>query len=305
MPLVNEGYSELASETPINQWQTVSSADERLVVEDVTSDGCCCVLASETPIEQWHTLNFPSSEIRVRQNVNTVKENRSMLTSETPSGIWRSLNASGHGQMGKDDLTYTEDGFSVLARETPSEFWQTLSSTSYHNAPCKALTALSGGNHSELAIESPMQTSHSVSTNHEQDKEAGPNNEECSVLTIASLTQVINPVCGEENAWTEDLRGSGGDSSVLAAETPKDQWCSLNIDHCRDKNFSGYVCCTASSCDSHKEVVGNSDTHTNFENNVWITQQSSNPTCIFAMETPVHMWTSPTVKLVDNTFKHF
>lgn len=91
-------------------------------------------------------------------------------------------------------------------------------------------------------------------------------------------------------------------SSVLAKDTPKHLWCSISSlpDHEEDKIMEGYVdsedVCIANS---HKEnveeiVCGNL--------NNWQGPCSLDDVCLLAMDTPVHMWASPSIKFIDDTF---
>ena len=99
---------------------------------------------------------------------------------------------------------------------------------------------------------------------------------------------------------------SDDESSVLAEDTPRHLWCSsgsLPPSHCEDE-IEGVMdsedVCTSGG---PREVVEENVVCENQNN--WHCHCCLDDMCILAMDTPVHMWASPSINFIDDTFNNF
>lgn len=306
--------SDLAMETPLELWRSLKQTTEkspvvakrqvsneerncRGVLGDRQAIECDSVLTTETPVGQWFTPHMSTSLTRLvpcnisdrAKNIPSKKNECdedlvSVLALETPVEQWQSLNSEQARGVSED----TDEGI-----------WQALNDH-------KDMLTLNNSK-SRQAVATPAQmwlSQNSVGCLGQLEADTWDKEVDYS-FQQASLF----PPCGESLPGSEDCgdvvdcHHHAASSSILAPETPCDVWTSLNTsDLCKDKNLSSVVYCTANRCTCRCSKEENITSTT--VDDVWRTQtQSSSPMCILAMETPLHMWTSPTIKLIDNTFK--
>ena len=295
--LWEDDSSILARETPLELWTSLKlTSPPRLkaLLQASTDEDCDSVLVRETPEEQWHSLNRsltlttgPGSSVltnnaaQPRSTETTLSDcevgcsRDEILARGTPLDQWPTIN---YAKQGKEKSAVAENAPTVLTNETYEDIWKSLNCSALILAEKDCDVTCGGQGDVALADETPSQLWQTLATS--QNRSTAVQSPE-----IAKISSTTNNHISCEHYVREDT------SMVYSLQLPVQHPGECET----EEALSSHLVCHRDRRTSHA-ITGAGQN--------WTTQRNDSNMCILAMETPVHMWTSPTTKLVDNTFKH-
>jgi len=305
--LCAEDSSLLARETPLELWTSAKPTSQQRLREDVClasidKDGDS-VLARETPVDQWQGLDRSlgcgssvrtndialthSTEPRLRGSEAACLRD-GILALDTPLKQRLTFDALSDERQTNMKSAIVENTSSVLTSEIYEDIWKSLNCSALVLADEDCDSTCEGNCSEVLADETPPQLWPSLTTSHSTSATRQHLDSPEIPETNPTTSNRISCDCGMEAFHSrEDV------SVVPSIQIPVHLGESLTERH--------------RECNSYQRLLASHqdrEASNKFTGRDWMTQKNDSNLCVLAMETPVHMWTSPTIKMVDNTFKH-